>query len=158
MQPRQPGSQVSSDAKPTVSPREAGGRHLPYHFRDVHPDRHFRVTHPIDDFRNAHPPAFSPLASRKQQHKFNASWDAMTRQKFVIVGAGPVGSLAALYAAKRGHDVEIYELRGGKDDLSAFTYTPSNTAQMDPIPAPRKSHCAHCRNIEVVSCLLYSTT
>ncbi|KAF3357567.1 hypothetical protein VdG1_03355 [Verticillium dahliae VDG1] len=33
------------------------------------------------------------------------------KQKFVVVGAGPVGSLAALYAAKRGHDVEIYELR-----------------------------------------------
>ncbi|TLS24635.1 hypothetical protein PpBr36_08333 [Pyricularia pennisetigena] len=39
-----------------------------------------------------------------------------TRQqmKVVIVGAGPVGSLAALYAARRGHSVEIYELR---DDL-----------------------------------------
>jgi kynurenine 3-monooxygenase len=35
------------------------------------------------------------------------------RQKTVVVGAGPVGSLAALYAATRGHDVEIYELRGG---------------------------------------------
>jgi len=32
-------------------------------------------------------------------------------QKVVIVGAGPVGSLAALYAAVRGFDVEIYELR-----------------------------------------------
>ena len=32
----------------------------------------------------------------------------------VIVGAGPVGSLAALYAAARGDDVEVYELRGGK--------------------------------------------
>ncbi|KAF1913687.1 kynurenine 3-monooxygenase [Ampelomyces quisqualis] len=32
-------------------------------------------------------------------------------QKVVIVGAGPVGSLAALYAAVRGHEVEIYELR-----------------------------------------------
>ncbi|KAH3982678.1 kynurenine 3-monooxygenase [Parastagonospora nodorum] len=32
-------------------------------------------------------------------------------QKIVVVGAGPVGSLAALYAAVRGHDVEIYELR-----------------------------------------------
>lgn len=32
-------------------------------------------------------------------------------QKTVIVGAGPVGSLAALYAAQRGHHVEIYELR-----------------------------------------------
>lgn len=35
-------------------------------------------------------------------------------QKVVIVGAGPVGSLAALYAAVRGHDVEIYELRAGR--------------------------------------------
>ncbi len=35
------------------------------------------------------------------------------RQKVVIVGAGPVGSLAALYAADRGDDVELYELRAG---------------------------------------------
>lgn len=35
----------------------------------------------------------------------------------VIVGAGPVGSLAALYAAARGDDVEVYELRGGKGML-----------------------------------------
>ena len=33
--------------------------------------------------------------------------------RVAIVGAGPVGSLAALYAANRGHSVEIYELRGG---------------------------------------------
>ncbi|KAH7381734.1 kynurenine 3-monooxygenase [Pyrenochaeta sp. MPI-SDFR-AT-0127] len=32
-------------------------------------------------------------------------------QKVVVVGAGPVGSLAALYAAVRGHNVEVYELR-----------------------------------------------
>ena len=36
------------------------------------------------------------------------------QQKTIIVGAGPVGSLAALYAAQRGDNVEIYELRGGK--------------------------------------------
>ncbi|EFW98976.1 FAD dependent oxidoreductase [Grosmannia clavigera kw1407] len=36
--------------------------------------------------------------------------------KTVIVGAGPVGSLAALYAAQRGHDVEIYELRNDLRD------------------------------------------
>ncbi|KAK4693142.1 kynurenine 3-monooxygenase, partial [Lecanoromycetidae sp. Uapishka_2] len=35
----------------------------------------------------------------------------MARQKTVVVGAGPVGALAALYAAKRGDDVHIYELR-----------------------------------------------
>ena len=34
-------------------------------------------------------------------------------EKIVVVGAGPVGSLAALYAASRGKEVEIYELRGG---------------------------------------------
>lgn len=34
--------------------------------------------------------------------------------KVIVVGAGPVGSLAALYAANRGDEVEIYELRGGK--------------------------------------------
>lgn len=35
------------------------------------------------------------------------------RQKTIIIGAGPVGTLAAIYAANRNHDVEIYELRGG---------------------------------------------
>ncbi|KAI1440541.1 FAD/NAD(P)-binding domain-containing protein [Annulohypoxylon stygium] len=47
----------------------------------------------------------------------------MSGQKYVVVGAGPVGSLAALYAAKRGHDVEIYELRG---DLRDPSTTPLN--------------------------------
>ncbi len=36
------------------------------------------------------------------------------KEKVVVVGAGPVGSLAALYAANRGADVEIYELRNGQ--------------------------------------------
>ncbi|KAH8700838.1 putative kynurenine 3-monooxygenase [Talaromyces proteolyticus] len=40
------------------------------------------------------------------------------KQKVVIVGAGPVGSLAALYAASRGDDVELYELRGDLRDSS----------------------------------------
>ncbi|KAI8964608.1 FAD/NAD(P)-binding domain-containing protein [Daldinia sp. FL1419] len=47
----------------------------------------------------------------------------MSGQKYVVVGAGPVGSLAALYAAKRGHDVEIFELRG---DLRDPSTTPLN--------------------------------
>jgi kynurenine 3-monooxygenase len=32
----------------------------------------------------------------------------------VVVGAGPVGAMAAIYAAERGYDVEVYELRNGK--------------------------------------------
>jgi 2-polyprenyl-6-methoxyphenol hydroxylase-like FAD-dependent oxidoreductase len=40
---------------------------------------------------------------------------SIKHQKIVVVGAGPVGALAALYAATRGDDVDIYELRGGKD-------------------------------------------
>ncbi|CAJ2500120.1 Uu.00g029730.m01.CDS01 [Anthostomella pinea] len=47
----------------------------------------------------------------------------MHKQKYVVVGGGPVGSLAALYAAKRGHDVEIYELRS---DLRDPSTTPLN--------------------------------
>jgi len=35
------------------------------------------------------------------------------KEKVVVVGAGPVGALAALYAARAGDDVEVYELRGG---------------------------------------------
>jgi kynurenine 3-monooxygenase len=41
------------------------------------------------------------------------------KQKTVVVGAGPVGALAAIYAAQRGHDVEIYELRSGTSGLLA---------------------------------------
>lgn len=33
--------------------------------------------------------------------------------KIVVVGAGPVGALAAIYAAHRGFEVEVYELRNG---------------------------------------------
>ena len=44
------------------------------------------------------------------------------KQKIVVIGAGPVGSLAALYAANRGEHVEIYELRSGE------FFSPSTTA------------------------------
>lgn len=42
------------------------------------------------------------------------STGTLRRQKIVVVGAGPVGTLAALYAAGRGDDVEVYEYREGK--------------------------------------------
>ncbi len=37
-----------------------------------------------------------------------------SKQKTVVVGAGPVGALAAIYAAQRGHEVEVYEVRNGQ--------------------------------------------
>jgi len=49
------------------------------------------------------------------------------KEKVVIVGAGPVGALAALYAARAGDDVEVYELRGGacRISLSALELVPA---------------------------------
>lgn len=40
--------------------------------------------------------------------------DSNKSQKILVVGAGPVGALAALYAAQRGDDVHVYELRAGE--------------------------------------------
>lgn len=54
-------------------------------------------------------------------------------QKIVVVGAGPVGSLAALYAADRGDDVEVYELRGGKRRLLLSCFQ-SSAAETIPRP------------------------
>lgn len=34
-----------------------------------------------------------------------------SQQKVVVVGGGPVGALAALYTARRGFQVELYDLR-----------------------------------------------
>ncbi|KAL8794337.1 MAG: hypothetical protein Q9195_003034 [Heterodermia aff. obscurata] len=44
-------------------------------------------------------------------------------QRVVVVGAGPVGALAAIYAATRGDTVEVYELRA---DLRDPSTTPLN--------------------------------
>jgi len=47
--------------------------------------------------------------------KLNIIFPNMARpQKTLVIGAGPVGALAALYAASRGDEVEVYELRGGE--------------------------------------------
>ena len=41
--------------------------------------------------------------------------DGSKTQKVLVVGAGPVGALAGLYAAERGDDVHVYELRAGRN-------------------------------------------
>ncbi|KAL8919857.1 MAG: hypothetical protein Q9208_006590 [Pyrenodesmia sp. 3 TL-2023] len=48
---------------------------------------------------------------------------SQNRQKVIVIGAGPVGALGALYAAKRGDNVDVYELR---DDLRDPATTPLN--------------------------------
>ena len=40
--------------------------------------------------------------------------DAVGNINLVICGCGPVGTLAALAAAKRGLNVEVYEMRDGE--------------------------------------------
>jgi len=40
-------------------------------------------------------------------------FNKVQKQKTIVIGAGPTGALAALYAAQRGHEVEVYELRSG---------------------------------------------
>jgi len=46
--------------------------------------------------------------------EYSSKMSEYTKQKVIVVGAGPVGALAALYAAGRGDDVEVYELRSGR--------------------------------------------
>ncbi|OCK82524.1 kynurenine 3-monooxygenase [Lepidopterella palustris CBS 459.81] len=67
------------------------------------------------------------------------------QQRTVVVGAGPVGSLAALYAARRGDDVEIYELRGDLRDPSTtplnFTKSINLALSERGINSMRKANC-----------------
>ena len=41
----------------------------------------------------------------------------LKKQKTVVVSARPVGLLATLYTVKRGDDVELYKLRGGRSNF-----------------------------------------
>ena len=48
--------------------------------------------------------------------------EASKAQKVLVIGAGPVGALAALYAAERGDHVHVYELRAGKSPCLLESY------------------------------------
>lgn len=61
------------------------------------------------------------------------------RQKTIVIGAGPVGTLAALYAAQRGHDVEIYDLRSGtfhKFSLRPLFLAADPSLERQPVKCP----------------------
>lgn len=60
-------------------------------------------------------------------------------RKAVVVGAGPVGCLAALALAKHGWNVEVFEGRPGVSDFRTkpFSSTYSNLPQTCVSPPPR---------------------
>lgn len=66
-------------------------------------------------------------------------------QTVLVVGAGPVGALAALYAANRGDDVHLYELRADLRDPSTtplnFTKSINLALSERGINSMRKSKC-----------------
>lgn len=52
--------------------------------------------------------------------------------KCVVIGAGPVGALAGLYAARRGWDVEVYDLRAGMSEIDILSLTSSMLTSLRP--------------------------
>lgn len=51
--------------------------------------------------------------SVSDDRKTQTQHESGQKGKIVVIGAGPVGALAAIYAAQRGFEVEVYELRNG---------------------------------------------
>ena len=70
-------------------------------------------------------PEFS-LGNQLFQSRANSLRTIMSSFKVVIVGGGPVGALAGLYAAQRGFEVEIYEMRDGASSLVPLIPRPLN--------------------------------
>jgi kynurenine 3-monooxygenase len=67
-------------------------------------------------------------------------------QKTLVIGAGPVGALAALYAANRGDEVEVYELRGGKiNNHSSFSIISNRNVNLVSLhlTSIRSTRCLH---------------
>jgi NADPH-dependent glutamate synthase beta subunit-like oxidoreductase len=62
--------------------------------------------------------SYEQFYSSPRSKYFSKKKEMAAKQKTIVIGAGPVGSLAAIYAAQRGHDVEVYEFRNGmpRDD------------------------------------------
>ena len=74
---------------------------------------------------------FASLSTCRTTKDCSIYTTTMSDQKYVVIGAGPVGALAALYAAHRGHQVEVYELRGG---MYMFFSSPSRILGISECP------------------------
>lgn len=66
-------------------------------------------------------------------------------RKTVVVGAGPVGALAALYAASRGDEVEVYELRDGMYSISHSFFHEISV------------HLPYCKFVEIIRNLPFTS-
>lgn len=73
-------------------------------------------------------------------------------QKIVVVGAGPVGSLAALYAAQRGHEVEVYELRPGKWYYLIILTEHGMLAHREALNMVPEGRCMFFENVSTCEC------
>lgn len=80
-------------------------------------------------------------------------------QKMVIVGAGPVGSLAALYAAQRNYQVELYELRPGQSACILFQlqHPPAITTLPTPLCSSVDDHPSNF-HVDILNHTVQSST
>ncbi len=77
--------------------------------------------------------------------------DVNGRQKVLVVGAGPVGALAALYAAGRGDEVAVYELRDGNYWIISYVFWSTLFSSMHPYYSP----CPYISSSGLFSAFVY---
>ncbi|MEW5299490.1 MAG: hypothetical protein WDW36_002504 [Sanguina aurantia] len=77
-----------------------------------------------------------PMASSLAETQVLAA--PLKKHKAVVVGAGPAGALAAMYLAKRGYQVDVFERRGGSVPPPS-SRLPGRQADGSPLPPPARA-------------------